>query len=125
MRRAFQIVVAILSLIPIGFGSVNFIHGAARYMPAEAVTAPIDSQFRFESAIYVAFGLMLWWMIPRLETTKTPFRLVAAGIFAGGIGRVISYTQYGEPLPPMVYGMYLELAMPLFVAWHWWVMREG
>ncbi|MEM6826575.1 MAG: DUF4345 domain-containing protein [Pseudomonadota bacterium] len=125
MRRGLQVVLAILSLIPIGFGSLNFITGAARYMPADRVTAPIDSQFRYESAVYVAVGLMIWWVIPRVERMTTPFRLIALGIFAGGLGRLLSQAQYGDPRPEMLAGMWLELSLPVLIVWQWWVARAA
>jgi len=123
MRRGLQIALALLSLVPLGYGLTNFAVGAARYMRAGDVTAPIDSQFRFESAVYVSVAVLIWWVIPQVERMTTPFRIVALGIFAGGIGRAISYSQYGAPLPPMIAGMWLELSMPLLIVWQWWVAR--
>lgn len=125
MRRGLQITMAILSLIPFGFGLTNLVLGAARYMPADQVTAPIDSQFRFESAVYVSVAMLIWWIIPRVEQMTVPFRIVTLGLFVGGLGRVLSFSQYGEPLPPMVAGMYLELALPLLIIWQHFVAKQA
>ena len=62
MKRAFQIVVGILGLIPIYYGALGMITGAAGLMPAEAVTPAIDSQYRFLSAVYLGLGGMIMWL---------------------------------------------------------------
>lgn len=125
MRRALQVTIAVLSLAPMTFGLTNLWSGAARFMPVEDVTIAIDSQFRFQSGVYVCLALLLWWMIPRIERVTWPFRAVALGLFLGGVGRVISMQQYGTPDGNMFSGMILELAMPLFVLWQWWVARQA
>ncbi len=125
MRRALQVTIAVLSLAPLIFGLTNLWSGAARFMPVEDVTIAIDSQFRFQSGVYVCLALLLWWMIPRIEQVTWPFRAIALGLFLGGIGRVISMEQYGTPEGMMFYGMVLELCMPIFVIWQWWVARQA
>lgn len=123
MRRALQVTMAVLSLAPLIFGATNMIVGAERFMPVEDITIAIDSQFRFQSGVYVSLALLLWWMIPRIEQVTWPFRAVALGLFLGGVGRVISAQQFGMPEGNMYYGMILELSMPVFVVWQWLVAR--
>ena len=125
MRRALQVTMAILSLAPLSFGLTNLWQGAARFMPAQDITIAIDSQFRFQSGVYVSLALLLWWMIPRIERVTWPFRAVALGLFLGGVGRVISMQQFGTPDGNMFSGMILELAMPVFVVWQWLVARQA
>lgn len=125
MRRALQVTIAILSLAPLMFGLTNLCLGAARFMPTDDITIAIDSQFRFQSGVYVSLALLLWWMIPRIERVTWPFRAVALGLFLGGVGRVISMQQFGTPEGNMFAGMILELAMPLFVLWQWLVARQA
>ena len=124
MRRALQVTIAVLSIAPPMFGLTNMIMGAARFMPVEDITVAIDSQFRFQSGVYVSLALLLWWMIPRIEQVTWPFRAVALGLFLGGVGRVISAQQFGMPEDMMFYGMILELSMPLFVMWQALVARN-
>ena len=64
-------------------------------------------------------------MIPRIEQVGWPFRAVALGLFVGGIGRLISIQEFGVPSAPMYYGMMLELSMPIFVAWQYWVEKAA
>ncbi|MEM1051721.1 MAG: DUF4345 domain-containing protein [Pseudomonadota bacterium] len=124
MRRALQVVIAILSLAPFGFGLTNLYVGAARYMPKEAVNAGIDSQFRFESGIYFSIALLLWWMIPRIERVTVPFRIVVLGIFIGALGRVLSYLQLGPAPGFAAFGMFFELSLILLLIWQAKVAKD-
>ena len=118
MKLGLQIVVGILSLIPAFFGLYNAWVGAARFMQPEAVTAAIDSQFRFQSAVYFGLALIIWYILPNIERHAALFRLVILALFIGGISRVYSYMTYGEPPSNMVAGMVLELCLPLLILWH-------
>ncbi len=117
MKRGLQIALAILSLIPAGFGFVNTVLGAGRFLPADAVNAAIDSQFRFQSAWYFGLAMLIWWMIPQIEQRTMLFRIVVLSLFAGGLARLYSYLTVGPPPTMMVAGMALELCLPLLLIW--------
>jgi hypothetical protein len=117
MRRALQIALAVMSLIPFYYGIRHTITGAALYLPADQVTASIDSQFRFQSAYYMSLALIVWWLIPQIERQTFLFRIITATVFAGGLARLYSYYTIGVPTASMVGGMVLELTIPLVVIW--------
>ena len=125
MRRALQIAMAILSIAPLGFGLGNMFAGAGGLMPNWPITPDLDSQFRYQSGVYICITALLWWMIPRIEQVGWPFRAMALGLFVGGIGRLINIQEFGVPSAPMYYGMMLELSMPIFVAWQYWVEKAA
>ena len=87
-------------------------------MPAEAVTPAIDSQFRFQSAVYFGFGLIIWFLLPNIEKHTTIFRIMIGALFLGGLSRVYSYMTIGEPPANMFAGMILELSLPALILWH-------
>lgn len=118
MKLGLQITVGILSLIPSAFGSLNAILGAGRFLPQDAVNAAIDSQFRFQSSIYLGLAFVIWWMLPNIEKHTTLFRLVIAALFIGGVSRLYSLMTIGPPPPVMIGGMVLELCLPLLILWH-------
>lgn len=118
MKRGLQIVVGVLSLIPAIFGAYNAFAGAGRFLPQEAVTAAIDSQFRFQSAVYFGLALIIWWVLPNIEKHTALFRIIIAALFLGGLTRLYSYLTIGTPPANMFAGMILELALPLLVLWH-------
>jgi len=117
VKRALQVTLGILSLIPTSFGIANTLFGAARFLPADQVNAAIDSQFRFQSAYYFSLAILIWVMIPKIEQYTTIFRIVVLALFAGGLARLYSYFTVGAPPPPMIAGMVLELCLPVLIIW--------
>ena len=118
MKRGLQIVVGVLSLVPAGFGALNAMLGTGRLLPQEAVTAAIDSQFRFQSAVYFGIALIIWWMLPNIEKHTALFRIIILSLFLGGVARAYSYATVGMPPPNMLGGMVLELCLPVLILWH-------
>ncbi len=117
MKIGLQIILAIMSLIPLKYGIMNMINGAAAFLPPEQVTPALDSQFRFQSAYYFGLALIIWWMIPNIEKHKGLFRIIIGVIFLGGLARVYSYFTIGAPPSSMLGGMALELLLPLVIVW--------
>lgn len=117
MKRGLQIVLAILSLIPLYFAVIGVMNGAAMHIPAEHVTPALDNQFRYQSGYYISLFLLLWWIIPNVEKHTTPVRLLTVALFIGGLARAYSLQQVGHPLPEQMIGMYLELGAPLLAFW--------
>lgn len=117
MKLWLQIIVFILSLIPAGFGTVNALMGVSRFMATDTFPATIDSQFRFQSAIYFGLAMLIWWVIPRIDTQTAIFRIVVATVFLGGLARLLSYLTVGDPGPVPFGAMILELAIPLLLPW--------
>jgi len=119
-RLAFQIILGVLSLIPLLGLVIGFGPGVAYFLP-DGVDVPssLDSQWRYLSGVYVAVTLAVWWTIPKPEERLAPIRLVCAGIVIGGIGRLISIAVYGLPDDPaMVVGVGIELILvPLLLLW--------
>lgn len=121
-RRVLQIVLAVLSLIPLlGLGIVwlqgpqFFLHGSGGQ-----VSNALDNQFRYLAGVYAgAVTGGLWWAIPRIEQRGLAVRIAAAAVFLGGIGRCVSIAAVGHPGDPsMIAGLVLELAIvPLLVLW--------
>ena len=117
MKRALQIVLGVLSLIPLTSGISGMIMGPALFIPQENVVPSLDSQFRFESAYYFSLAIVIWWLIPNVEKHTNLFRILVMGLFVGGLSRLYSYLTIGTPEVSMQIGMYLELALPLLIIW--------
>ncbi len=117
MKLGLQIILAVMSLIPIRYGLGNMIAGAANFLPPEQITPAFDSQFRFQSAWYFGMALIIWWMIPNVERHTGLFRLIIGAIFLGGLARGYSYFTVGAPPSQMIGGMALELLLPLLILW--------
>jgi len=115
MKRSLQIILIILSLIPLFFGIVGIALGAGRWLPAEAVTPAIDNQYRYLSGFYLSLAFLIWWMIPNIEKHAAPLRLLIAAIFIGGLARVYSMMTIGHPPMINIIGTGLELGSPIII----------
>ena len=115
MKKTLQIILAVLSLIPLFFGLTGIVLGAGRWLPAEAVTPAIDNQYRYLSAFYLSLAFLIWWMIPNIEKHATPLRILVGAIFIGGAARVLSMVTIGPPPTINIWGMFLELGAPLIL----------
>jgi hypothetical protein len=123
VRRALQVVVALLSLLPLAFGSLGIVLGAARFLPGAEVPASLDSQFRFLSAWYVGLALIAWWMIPTIERQTTLFRIVCVAVFLGGLARLLAWSASGPPDARFLVVLAAELLFPLLIPWQARVAR--
>lgn len=118
MKRGLQIILAILSLIPLAFALMGLIGGAAMVNEGGGVTAALDNQFRYLSAYYLSLFFLIWWILEDLENRGAVLRLLVLAIFLGGLARLYSYLTVGPPPLRAIVGMALELGSPVLVLWH-------
>jgi len=118
MRLSFKIVLMVLSLIPLFFAVTGLWGGAAANNGGEAVSAALDNQYRYLSAYYLSLFFGIWYVLGDIDTRGTVLRLFVLAIFIGGIARLISYLQIGEPPAQAMVGMALELGSPILILWH-------
>ena len=78
----------------------------------------LDSNLRFFGGLWLVSGLAMFWLIPRIDSETALFRALWLMIFAGGVGRLLSFILAGSPPWPFVGFTLLELAgAPLFIVW--------
>ena len=118
MKRGLQIVLAVLSLIPLYFAITGLIGGGEAANAGEAVTAGLDNQFRYLSAFYLSLFFLIWWVLRDLDNRGAVLRLLVLAIFLGGLARLYSYLTVGPPPLHAMIGMALELGAPVLVLWH-------
>ena len=132
-KKALQIVLAVLALIPILTGGMDLILGTgALNLPVEVFrpevinNAFLDSQTRFLGAIWFGLGIMMYWVIPSIDKQTTLFRLLMGIIFLGGIGRLSSVFLVGLPPAESIAAIVLELiGMPLLILWQSWISTSA
>ena len=124
MKRGLQIVLALLSLIPLFFAVTGLVGGGEAANAGEAVTAGLDNQFRYLSAYYLSLFFLIWWVLRDLESRGAVLRLLVLAIFLGGLARLYSYLTVGPPPANAIVGMALELGSPLIVLWHKVVVKR-
>lgn len=127
-RRALQITLGVLSLIPALSGGAGLLVGQ-RALPGprpSAVDPTLDSEYRVTSTFFFAAAPVIWASIPKIEQATGPLRTVAAAGFVAGIGRLLSWRTAGRPHPAYIAATVLELVgMPALVAWHEQVRRAS
>jgi hypothetical protein len=116
MKRALQIVLLVLSLVPLYF-AITGVWGGAAALNGDAVSAALDNQFRYLSGFYLVLTFLIWWMIPNIEQHTTLVRLIVLALFIGGLARAFSYMSVGEPQAIQILGMALELGSPVLAVW--------
>ena len=123
MKRALQIITALLGLVPIVTGLIGM-SGISDPIYAAAGLPPLsllDSNLRFFAGVWLGLGLAILWLVPRIDTQTTLFRAIWIMIFCGGVGRLISLLLIGVPPAPFVGFIGLEIiGAPLFI---WWQSR--
>ncbi len=86
MKLGLQIVLGILSLIPIFFGVTGLLYGADQLMPeGQSVPPALDNQFRYWAGFYFILAFVLWWVIPNIERHTTLLRIVCMALVIGGL----------------------------------------
>ena len=81
-------------------------------------TASQDSHARYLSGLLLGIGLAFWSMVPGIERQSARFRLLAAIVVLGGIGRLVSLVLVGSPSVAMLGGLALELVVtPSLALW--------
>lgn len=124
-RRLLQLVVAILSLVPIAAGAGGVLLGPSFVVGASGWPPDLDSHFRYLSGIFVMLGLTFLSTVPGIEDKTRRFRLAAALVVAGGLGRLVSLLIVGTPTVPHIVGLGLELVVvPTLVIWQGRVARD-
>jgi len=125
MKRTLQVTIAVLGLLPLAFGTLGLFMGVTLYMPPEAATPKLDSQFRFMSGWDVGLAFVAWWFIPNIERCAGLFKLVCLAVFLGGLGRVAAWLLTGSPGVAFGAVTAVELLVPVLIPWQSYVARSS
>jgi hypothetical protein len=120
-KRALQVVILVLALIPVATGVAGVLLGPAFRGAQAPWPVDLDSHLRFLSGNFLVIGLAWWSCVPSIEKKTGRLRLLAAMTFAGGLARLFSLALVGLPSIGHRFGLGMELVVvPLLV---WWQMR--
>jgi len=124
MRRALQILLIVLSLLPLTVGGLGLLYGVEFYIPPAVANANLDSQFRFASGWDVGLAFIVWWIVPQIERQTSLFRVVCAAVFLGGLGRVAAWHFTGAPHVAVMAVTAIELLVPALIPWQALIARR-
>ncbi len=115
--RTLQACVLLAAAVPVAAGLAGIVLGPAA-VELSGLTASHDSHARYLSGLLLGIGLAFWSTVPAIERRGARFRLLAAIVVLGGLGRVVSLIDVGPPSAAMLAGLGLELvATPLLALW--------
>jgi hypothetical protein len=116
-RRALQLVVAVASLIPIAAGAAGIVLGPVM-VDAGSVPTQADSHYRYLSGLLLGIGFAFASTVPRIDAHTARFRLLAAIVVIGGLGRLCSLAVQGVPNRQMLAALVMELGVtPALALW--------
>ena len=122
-RRLLQLVVALACVVPLTFGTLGVLHGAA-WLEHAPVRVDLDSHFRYLSGIFLVLGIGFVSCIPAIERKGPRFRLLGAMVVAGGLARAVSLLSVGAPSTGHLAGLVMEVGVvPLLMLWQTRVAR--
>lgn len=122
-RRALQVAIAVLALLPVTAGLSGALRGHAM-IDGLAGTVSEDSHVRYLSGLLLAIGVTWWSVVPAVERHGARVRLLTLLVLCGGVARLIGLMAVGVPSWPMMAGLLVELVVtPAVALWQARVAR--
>lgn len=123
-KRIMQLILGVTSILSLytaylgyAYGAVNWYYGFADEQEYSKGLLVLESNFRFYNGLWLGIGIVLLWLIPRIDREKTTLRIIAVCFFCGGIGRLLSLVFCGIPSPVDLVYVIIELGFPLLTLW--------
>jgi hypothetical protein len=124
-KRLLQCVVVLACVVPIVGGGYGVLRGLAM-LEFGGASVGADSHFRYLSGLLLGIGLGFLTTVPRIETHAARFRLLAAIVVIGGLGRLLSVVLGAAADPTTLFALVMELVVtPLLALWQWRVAQSG
>lgn len=126
-RRALQVTLCVLALVPISAGLAGAILGlAGPARGAGLVQSTLDSHYRYLSGILFAVGMLYLRLAPDIEHKGQQMRLLTALVFAGGLVRLLALLASARANPAILFALAMELCVaPLLALWQARVAGHG
>ncbi|MBF9352060.1 hypothetical protein BKG80_08180 [Mycobacteroides chelonae] len=112
MDKVLKYLAILTGVICLAIGLYHLIGGAGTVIGGGAVTASTDSQERFFSGLFAVYGAAWIWVARRSPIPGTAIRFLAAGLLVGGLGRVASLIDSGQPHPFWIVMLAVEILIP-------------
>ncbi|RKT55873.1 DUF4345 domain-containing protein [Saccharothrix australiensis] len=114
---ALRVVLVLLGLFVVGTGLADVVVGPAVLPGSPSATPTLDSHYRFFATMWLALGVVLLWVAPRVDRATAALRGACAAVFAGGVARIVSLLAVGPPHGLLVFFIGVELVLPPALVW--------
>lgn len=118
--HALRWVLGALGLLSVVTGLLAVTGGPAGMLDGQSTTSTVDSEVRFFAVYWLAYGVLLLWVVPRVGRYPGVVRAALVVMFASGCARALSLVREGTPHPVMLAAMVVELVVPPLL-WRWLV----
>jgi hypothetical protein len=102
-------------IVPTLAGLHTLLAGGKSFPPWKQAGPMVESELRFYSAFYVAYGLNVLRTASRAEPDPAAVNAIAAALFLAGLGRAGAWLAVGKPHPLQRALLAIELATPPLV----------
>ena len=115
-RRVLQVLlVGVAGLFLFRFGLPGMMLGGSWIAGGAPVTAKLDSETRFLSAIAFGIGCAALWLVRNFERYPAVAVFIGGFTLLGGSTRLLSMATHGVPDGPAIVATALEIAIPIVV----------
>ena len=123
-RTILQILLGIGGLLMFfRFGGPALIFGATGPGPfgnrwlseGKTATLLLDADLRFFGAMMIGIGVILFWMISRIEALGSVVYILACAIAVGAAARIYARIVYGDPGIAGTIPIALEVVLPILI----------
>ncbi|AMT71093.1 DUF4345 domain-containing protein [Mycobacteroides immunogenum] len=117
MDKVLKYLAVLTGVTCVAIGLYHVVGGPETVFGGGEVNASTDSQERFFAGLFAVYGVAWIWVARLSPIPGIAIRLLAAGLLAGGLGRVVSLIDSGQPHPFWIAMLVVEIAVPaLFFA---------
>jgi uncharacterized protein DUF4345 len=111
-QRRLRIGLYLGGLVATSAGLHTLIAGGKSFPPWRKAGAMVESELRYYSAFYVAYGLHVLRAAGRADHDPRALQELAAALFLAGLGRAGAWLTVGKPHPVQRALLAIELAAP-------------
>jgi hypothetical protein len=111
-QRRLRRMLRLAAVVATSAGLHTLLGGGKSFPPWRQAGAMVESELRFYSAFYVAYGLFAFRTARRPDHDPPAVRGLAAALFLAGLGRVGAWLTVGKPHPLQRALLAIELAAP-------------
>lgn len=104
--------------------SPALVQAAANIDPS--VKSIFDIWYRALGWYWLVTGIMLLWIIPKIQYRSDWFRLIHVSFMAVGIARALTIAEHGVDVQNRHGAVAIELSVPIIlIIWQWFVARAA
>ncbi|NGX08106.1 DUF4345 family protein [Mycobacteroides franklinii] len=96
----------------LAIGLYHVIGGPGTVFGGGEVSASTDSQERFFAGLFAVYGVAWIWVARLSPIPGIAIRFLAGGLLAGGLARVVSLIDRGQPHPFWIAMLVVEIVVP-------------